>query len=154
MIIRFKILDTPILNKVLRPILKNPAISLVNRNPLVLELTEPNTKNIDSLLGILYYTNIWILRNTDFNRPKIYDSHISYREEQGEIWKDIIQIFSDGFDDCEGLASAVAAEYVVYENIPAYPFTLQMTKYLFHIQLVKIINGQKYIEDPSTRLGG
>lgn len=97
--------------------------------------------------------------------PLLYRSGVRYRREDergdvGEIWKDASTILKDGFDDCEGLASFLAAELRVkapnsvgpmrYANAYVKLKTTSMPGML-HAIVFDPVTGKVF--DPSRKLG-
>jgi hypothetical protein len=61
----------------------------------------------------------WLNLNPD--APNLYDSGVRYRRDPeralvAELWLDVPNILRRGFDDCEGLASFLAAELRAKED--------------------------------------
>jgi len=96
--------------------------------------------------------NVWLLRHRQF--PSIYNGRIKYAAEgpNKEDWYTVEDIHKYGYGDCEDLACARAAEYVV-RGINAYPDCSH--KWIGGILLIHIFvrfpDGR--IEDPSKQLG-
>ena len=112
-------------------------------------------EHIKIFLRALVESDIHYLR-THPRTPNLYDAGVRYeREPPGqEHWKTIPEILSDGFGDCEDLASWRVAELRVRQNRnDVQVFRKRRTMngiHLFHI-VVRYQNGQ--IEDPSKILG-
>ena len=89
------------------------------------------------------------------NTPLLYSSGVRYRREAPEIWKDIPTTLRDGWDDCEGLSSWLAAEMRVRFARPnaTVKLVLQPTidRKLWHAIVVDLDTGEKF--DPSKQLG-
>lgn len=96
--------------------------------------------------------------------PKLYASGVRYRKDPtrgdiGEIWCDAPTILKQGFDDCEGLASFLAAEMRLGPNsetseaVPAACVRLKTTRYPGLLHAVVFDPQTNRIFDPSRRLG-
>lgn len=96
--------------------------------------------------------NAWLLRHRQF--PSIYNGRIKYVAEapNKEDWYTVEDIHRLGYGDCEDLACARAAEYVV-QGVQANPDC--SAKWIGSILLIHIFvrfpDGR--IEDPSKKLG-
>lgn len=91
--------------------------------------------------------------------PFLYKSGVRYQRESvgPEHWKDIPTVLTDGYGDCEDLASFRTAELRVRMGLPANIVLRYRSKIvsgqifsLYHV-LVRHPNGR--IEDPSKKLG-
>ena len=104
--------------------------------------------------------------------PRLYDSGVVYREEPPgkEDWCDYRTVLSQGWGDCEDLASALIAERREYDGVDARPKI--RVKFISRDQLLRIGYPKKFIprdgiflvhvlcelpdwtiEDPSAELG-
>tara|TARA_R100001244_G_scaffold132394_1_gene108868 strand:- start:14065 stop:14523 length:459 start_codon:yes stop_codon:yes gene_type:complete len=87
--------------------------------------------------------------------PKLYKAGVVYRRENNaEVWKDAINIYADGFGDCEDLACWRVAE-LQNAGKKARPYIRhhqnKETGFLLYHVLVQRANGK--LEDPSAILG-
>lgn len=111
--------------------------------------------------------------------PLLYDSGIVYSRENGEIFRDVVNLYRAGADDCDTLAPARAGELVArgyralapgdagYKaaqrskplSIPAWVFFTTRSlptdpgPKLYHVEVAYEIDGRRYEDDPSARLG-
>lgn len=86
--------------------------------------------------------------------PRLYDSHVIYREEKRtENWNDIPTVLSKGWGDCEDLACWRIAEHLI-NGVQALPYVTWRvpsgSRTIYHA-LVRLPDGR--IEDPSRALG-
>jgi hypothetical protein len=84
------------------------------------------------------------------NLPSIYDSGVRYKRDGSEDWLNVLEIIKRGYDDCEGLASARAAEWRVNRGVPAAVIVVRTGPKTLHA-MVSLPDGT--IEDPSRVLG-
>lgn len=73
------------------------------------------------------------------------------RRDEDEHWKNIREIWADGFGDCEDLASAIAAELIFFRGHRAELRLFRVRPGLVHAVAVDLTTGDVY--DPS-RTGG
>lgn len=87
--------------------------------------------------------------------PNLYESGVRYRRERPEIWKDIPTAMRDGWDDCEGLSSWLAAELRVRRGMPNARVKLiqqpTIGRKLWHAIVYDPDSNRRF--DPSKRLG-
>jgi hypothetical protein len=113
-------------------------------------------------------------------RPLLYESGVRYEPElHGEIWSDVASVYAVGFEDCDALAPARAAELEVFGAAALWPHMpgwqrareLGLTRIpsevqlqtpadtpvngpgLYHAVVRYQVDGVTYIDDPSMRLG-
>jgi hypothetical protein len=103
--------------------------------------------------GLVQHNCGWLAEHPE--TPSIYCPPLLYKEEVGEIWRDIAAVWKDGGGDCEDLACARAAEYrVAGINAKAILKKSNLSvagwRDVYHC-LVKLPDGR--IEDPSRALG-
>ena len=84
------------------------------------------------------------------NLPSIYDGGVRYKKDPEEEWKHALLVHRDGWGDCEDLGALRAAEYRVYEGIPAGAIVKRTGSRTLHA-MVTLPDGT--IEDPSRVLG-
>lgn len=135
--------------------------------------------NEDRLLRLLHWLaqeNAAILTRCP-QLPLLYDSHVVYQTERGEIWSDVTHTLIAGHEDCDALAAYRAGELMArgaaalrrgepgyararrlrLTSIEAEPMLTTRTKPgergLFHCIVRYRIGGRWYQDDPSARLG-
>jgi len=113
-----------------------------------------------ALLGLMAENIAWLKFYPE--TPDLYRSGVRYVPElpqfdpktEGEDWKTIPYVWSDGYGDCEDLACWRAAELWVRVGVRARPIVRQRQlpngNFRAHV-MVQYPNGQ--IEDPSAKLG-
>lgn len=103
------------------------------------------------MMGLVAVNKGWYETYPHF--PKLYDTHVLYRLENGtENWQDVPTTFDKGYGDCEDLACWRAGELQAM-GIPALPYiTWRKTPSgtIYHA-LLRWPDGK--IEDPSRALG-
>lgn len=111
--------------------------------------------------------------------PLLYDAGIIYQRESAEHFRDVVNMYRAGFEDCDSLAPARAGELIArgwramrkgdagYDaamrsrpsNIEAVCFFTTRDDpddpgpKLYHVEVAYWINGVRYEDDPSARLG-
>lgn len=114
-----------------------------------------DVQTLNILLEALVRIDLHILRK-DPSIPDLYASGVRYeREPNGvEEWLTIPEIMRRGYDDCEGLAAWLAAEYR-NKGIMAQAFASRVPTRapipLYHVRVR--LRGGRVIEDPSRALG-
>lgn len=118
-----------------------------------------------------------LLMEEDPTLPLLYDSGAVYRLEEGEVWSDIVALYEQGWEDCDSLAPARAGELLARgwramgPEDPGYAVArrLRPTRIraevimetnarpngpgTYHCLVAYWIDGQRFIDDPSLRLG-
>lgn len=95
---------------------------------------------------------VYLLAHPD--TPDLYASGVVYRREgTPEVWKDIPTALKDGWDDCEGLASWLAAQMRVRKGKRGATVKLirQGKRRYWHAIVEDVLTGKRY--DPSKKLG-
>lgn len=109
--------------------------------------------------------------------PLLYDSHVVYQEEVGEVWSDVVHTLAQGHEDCDALAAWRAGELIargaraLAPGEPGYRKAQQLRldtidaevmlttrvrpgqRGLFHCIVRYRVGGRWYRDDPSARLG-
>jgi hypothetical protein len=103
----------------------------------------------------------WMLAN----RPaKLYEAGVRYKRDPqrgdiGEVWCDAPTILQQGFDDCEGLSSFLAAEMRLGPNsetsqaVPGACVRLKTTRWPGMLHAIVFDPVSRRTWDPSRRLG-
>lgn len=128
-----------------------PKIDFVGRRILGLSRKESEK----ALLWLLEsMVNIARMELRSNKLPPLYRAGVVYEREEGtEIWKDPVNVYKDGFGDCEDLAIWRTAElrnnhkraqpYIRYRVDPA------TGTYIYHVMVMRAGG----LEDPSLKLG-
>lgn len=128
------------------------------------------------LLDWLAQENALILRERP-DLPNLYDSGVRYEREKTEAWLDVIRMYNQGFEDCDGLSAGRAGELMArgfealqpgdggydyarrhqLEYIEARPFLRTRTEVgksgLYHCIVRYRVGNTWYRDDPAARLG-
>lgn len=120
-------------------------------------------RTLETIFSAFTAINVaWLLSN---KAPLLYASGVRYRRDPergdiGEVWSDAPSILQCKFDDCEGLASFLAAEMRIKgpnsetrERVPAACVRLKTTSWpgMLHAIVFDPITGRTF--DPSRALG-
>lgn len=120
------------------------------------ELPPSKPQALGRLVDLLAWqtrTNVVYLRNHPWT-PRLIDSGVRYQQERKETWYDIPGILARGQDDCEGLASWLAAELQVLGGFDAWPRIVQTGPDLYHaVTRVRRPGRPNLYIDPSRILG-
>lgn len=92
--------------------------------------------------------NCYLIRR--HNLPSIYNGRVKYKKDPEEEWKHALLVHRDGWGDCEDLACLRAAEYRVFDGIPADAIVKRTGRRTLH-GIVALPDGT--FEDPSRILG-
>lgn len=109
--------------------------------------------------------------------PSLYESGVVYEREEQETWCDVVQLYAQRWEDCDGLAAARAGELIARgvramrpdepgyaaareEGLGSIPAEVCLTTRVqpgehgqYHCIVVYRIMGRTYWDDPSARLG-
>lgn len=119
--------------------------------------------------------NVVVISDPEFPGRLYHDTEVVYRTEGSETWSTADQVLAQGWDDCDSLATWLAASIRVYGSqalLPGTPGHTAAERYgvqkaqayletrvpkgargLFHCLVRYQVNGTWYREDPSERLG-
>lgn len=128
------------------------------------------------LLDWLAQENALILREQP-DLPNLYETSVRYEREKTEAWLDVIRMYDQGFEDCDGLSAARAGELMArghevlepgdggyryarrnrLEYIEARPFLRTRTEPgrsgLYHCIVRYRVGDHWFRDDPAARLG-
>ncbi|TNE90362.1 MAG: hypothetical protein EP330_08585 [Deltaproteobacteria bacterium] len=126
------------------------------------------------LLNWLARENANIHRSTA-DLPLLYDAKVVYQRERGEVWCDVLSLYQQGHEDCDGLAAARAGEILAHGWKALRPgdagfelarqlrptrvraevliTTRDLGPALYHCIVRYRLGGRWFRDDPSARLG-
>lgn len=126
------------------------------------------------LLNWLAVENANIHRATA-DLPLLYDAKVVYQRERGEVWCDVLSLYQQGHEDCDGLACARAGEVLAHgwrairPGDPGHALARKLRPSrvraevlittpepgprLYHCIVRYRLGGRWFRDDPSARLG-
>lgn len=108
--------------------------------------------SLRTLVAALTQINVYYLESHP-NTPSLYDVGVKYKREPGvEHWLAIPVLYKVKFGDCEDLATALAAEYIVKGINARAELIRQQRGNFFQYHVITMLPDGS-IEDPSAKLG-